>query len=97
MTLGSRQGLLFTESLHPGLLTLGDEPSPNVNRPWETRHSNLEFRLQSSAYTVEDALGNPTGEQLDDLCGRRQFAFPVKERILDFTQQIFRQIQRLLQ
>ena len=58
---------------------------------------NLEFRLQSGPYTVQNTLRHPPGEQRCYIGNRWQLAFTIEKRILDFTQQVFRQIKGLLQ
>ena len=54
---------------------------------------NFEFGLQSRPYAVQNTLWNATGKQRRDLRHRWQFAFSVEESVLDFAEQILRQIE----
>lgn len=58
---------------------------------------NFEFRLQSGPHAVQNPFRNTPGKQRCNLRNRWQFAFSVQECILDFAEQIFRQIKGLLQ
>ena len=72
----------------------------NSHRHADTRSVgtlDLEFRLQRGPHAVQDAFRHAAGEQTGNGTHGRQLAFAVEKRVLNLAQQVFGQIQRLLQ